>query len=143
MSEFECIVIGEIGPQGSKSFRGMSKSGKAILSESSKKVKPWREAVKWAARAALRGMITGAVEVDMIFTLRKPKTAPKRRKTYPATRPDLDKCARSTCDALTQAGVIEDDSRIVSFGRLAKVYVGEDKDALDVPGAVIRVRRIE
>jgi hypothetical protein len=48
----------------------------------------------------------------------------------------------STEDALTDAGVWEDDSRVVEYKRLAKVFPGEDVDALDVPGAVIRISRI-
>ena len=49
-------VYGIPGPQGSKKFCGVSKSGRGIMVESSAKVKPWREAVKWAAREAMAGL---------------------------------------------------------------------------------------
>lgn len=130
-------VIGTPGPQGSKSFKGMSKSGRAILAESSAKVKPWREAVVWSAReSGIR--VAGPVVVEMIFTLRKPVGAPKKRKTWPSTKPDVDKLCRSTFDALVTAGVIEDDARVIRLVA-TKVFPSEGQDALDVPGAVIRI----
>ncbi len=143
MDAISITVYGQPGPQGSKSFKGISKAGKAILAESSKKVKPWREAVVYAAREAMAGRpaVDGPVVLRMVFTVRKPKSAPKARRTYPATRPDLSKLTRSTEDALKTAGVYEDDARIVEYTRLAKVYPLEDPDALDVPGVVIELRR--
>jgi Holliday junction resolvase RusA-like endonuclease len=142
-------VYGVPGPQGSKRFMGM-RGGKGILVESSKKVKPWREAVKWAAMTARedagyyagsgRGsVLRGAVEVEMIFTLPRPKSAKKGVRAD--KRPDLSKLVRSTEDALTDAGAWEDDARVVRCIS-AKVYPGEGQDSLDVPGAVIRIRSI-
>src|SRR5690348_16047198 len=95
------VVIGTPGPQGSKRHVG---HGRMI--ESSKKVKPWRQDVK-AAALAVRGdrpPIDGPVIVRMVFTLPKPASAPKRRRTWPDKKPDLSKLARSTEDALTDAG---------------------------------------
>jgi Holliday junction resolvase RusA-like endonuclease len=134
-------VIGEVGPQGSKKY-----VGRGVMVESSKKVKPWREAVVWAAREVMAHRdgkgISGPVVAEIIFTVRKPKSAPKRRRTWPATRPDISKVLRSTEDALTTAGAWDDDSCVVEYSRLAKVYPGEDRDALDVPGAVIRIASV-
>ena len=137
----QITVIGTPAPQGSKDFKGMSKAGHAILVEHSKAVKPWREAVVYAARAIGR-RIEGPVWVTMVFTLRKPKSAPKSRTTYPCTRPDLSKLVRATEDALTDAGVWEDDGRVVSCTS-TKTYPGESADALDVPGCVIKIRGVE
>jgi len=147
----ELKVIGMPGPQGSKKLVGRDGKGRGILVESSRKVKPWREAVQYAALEArqqlrgrgntdrvVNGCIAGAVSVEMIFTLPKPKSAPKTRRTVPDRKPDLSKLIRSTEDALTDAGVWEDDARVISMVA-AKVYPLESADALDVPGAVIRV----
>ena len=73
----------------------------------------------------------------MVFTLPKPSSAPKRRRTWPMRKPDLSKLARSTEDALVDAGLLADDARIVEYQRLAKVYPGEDVEALDAPGVLI------
>lgn len=103
-------------------------------------MKPWREAVKWAARE-IGAFVIGPVAVEMVFTWPKPKSAPKTRVTYPDRKPDIDKLIRSTLDAIMQAGTIEDDARVVSLSA-AKRYPNEGPDALDVPGAVIRVRQV-
>ena len=144
----EIRVIGLPAPQGSKRLIGHTNTGRGILVESSAKVKPWREAVKYAALEALNPgayprecCIRGPVDVEMIFTLPKPKSAPKTRRTWPDKKPDLSKLVRSTEDALTDAGVWEDDARVVRC-YAAKVFPGEHPDALGVPGAVIRIRGI-
>ena len=54
--------------------------------------------------------------------------------------PDLSKLLRSTEDALTDAGLWADDARVVEYERLAKVYPGEDPEALPVPGVRIEIR---
>lgn len=143
----EIRVIGDPAPQGSKRFLGCSKkTGRGILVESSSRVKGWRESVKWAAFSALRERWTpldGPLWCEMVFSLPRPKNAP-RRVTHPDKKPDLSKLIRSTEDALTDAGVWTDDARVVSLGQTRKVFAGgSDPDALPVPGAVIRVRRIE
>lgn len=132
----EIRVIGLPAPQGSKRFMGV-RGGKGVLVESSKAVKPWREAVKWAALEARETMLGGPLSVNMTFTLPKPKTA---RRRYPDRKPDLSKLVRSTEDALTDAGIWEDDARVV-ICQAIKVYAG-DSCSLPVPGAVIRISEV-
>lgn len=150
-STIQIIVSGSPAPQGSKSFKGLRDDGKAILVESSKHVKPWRDAVRADALLALQrwtslcGRWTPLDEplaVEMVFTVPKPVGAPKRRRTWPMRMPDLSKLCRSTEDALTDAGIWRDDARVVDYRRLAKVFPGEDPDALDAPGAMIRIYRV-
>lgn len=141
-------VSGRPAPQGSKSYKGQTKAGRAILVESSKAVRPWREAVRADAIRARQSIDGWAVldeplRVDMVFTVPKPAGAPKRRRTWPMRTPDLSKLTRATEDALTDAGVWRDDARVVSYGKLAKVYPDDgDPDALAAPGAVIRIYRV-
>lgn len=103
--------------------------------ESSAKLRPWREAVKAAAYGA-GPLLDGPLAVQMVFTLPRPKSAPKRD-TTPYRTPDLSKLARSTEDAITDAGLWSDDARVSEYVRLAKVWSGHDPDALPVPGVVI------
>lgn len=155
---FAVVVYGDPAPQGSKrvqgSFRRTRKDGQTVqvpnLVESSKeRVDRWRGDVVNACQHALpagwRRLAddkygrTGVV-LDLVFTRNLPMSAPKRARVWPGTQPDLDKLARSTGDALKTAGVYRDDSRVVAYRRLEKVYVGSgDPDALPTPGAVIRV----
>lgn len=143
-------VKGAPAPQGSKRTITNRFTGRASLVESSKKVKPWREAVRSTAVEAWgdRRPLDEPVRVGMVFTFARPKShyrtgrnahmlrdgAPK----YPASPPDASKLARSTEDALTDAGVWRDDARVVRLG-VEKVWAGEHPDALDSPGAVIRI----
>jgi crossover junction endodeoxyribonuclease RusA len=145
MRSLVITVYGRPAPQGSKAVVGRDKKGRAILVESSKKVKPWREDVKAAALVAMGSPgngISGPVKVQMIFTMAKPKSAPKRRRTWPDKYPDLSKLVRSTEDALTDVGAWEDDARVIEL-RTAKVFPGEDPRSLGVPGAVIRIESVE
>lgn len=136
-------VYGTPAPQGSKRYVGNSRSGKGIMIESSEKVKPWRECVRWTALAARAGAppLDGPLVVRMVFTLHKPTYAPKRRVTYPDRTPDLSKLTRATEDALTNAGIWHDDARVIEYERLAKVYPNEDPEALDAPGVRISIWR--
>ena len=140
-------VYGLAGPQGSKTPVGWGRSrktGKAIplMRESSKKVKPWRDKVTDAITAAiLRGdahALAGPVRADITFTMPKPINAPKRRRTYPAVSPDIDKLERSTYDAITAAKAWEDGGRVIE-SHTRKVYPSEHPDALPEPGAIIRL----
>lgn len=135
-------VLGTPAPQGSKRH-----VGNGVMVESSAKVKPWREAVKWAVDdqhgQAVRDFdpFRGPVIVELVFTLAKPASAPKRTRTWPSKRPDIDKLIRSTLDGLTDSGVIRDDAQIVQL-TAAKRYPGEGFFALPVPGAWIRITEV-
>lgn len=145
MSHHRIIAYGTPAPQGSKKFVGISKAGHGVLVESSKKVKPWRAAVEAATRIYINQQprpwtpLDGPLVARLVLTVRKPVAAPKKRTTWPATQPDLSKLLRSTEDALTDAGLIKNDGRIVEYTRLAKAYPGEDPEALNEPGAVITI----
>lgn len=142
---YDFVVYGLPAPQGSKKFVGLTKAGRGILVESSKKVRPWRQDVKETA-LMVRGSkppIDAPLRVRMVFTMPKPSSAPKRRKVVPCRMPDLSKLVRSTEDALTDAGIWKDDARVVEYARIAKVYPNEDLEALDAPGVRIEIEVIE
>jgi Holliday junction resolvase RusA-like endonuclease len=146
VNSVEFHVFGTPAPAGSKKFVGTTKTGRGILVESSAKVRPWRMDVKAAAEAVLAscgGMLKGPLLVSMVFTVPKPASAPKKRRTYPDRKPDVSKLARSTEDAISDAGLWEDDARIIEYVRLAKVFPGEDHDALTSPGVRIRIKQVD
>ena len=138
------LVFGNPAPQGSKKFVGLNKQGRGIMVESSKKVRPWRQDVKAAAEAVRADgpMLDEPLRVRMVFTMPKPASAPKRKKTYPSKKPDLSKLVRSTEDALTDAGIWRDDSRVVEC-TARKVFPNEDPEALSAPGVRIEIELAE
>ena len=139
------IAYGTPAPQGSKKAIGRAKTGRTILVESSKKVKPWRQDVKAKAeevREAIGTTLDGPLKVSMTFTLTKPASAPKKRTTWPDRMPDLSKLIRSTEDAITDAGLWADDARIVEC-TASKRYPREGADALDRPGVVVHIDRLD
>lgn len=135
-------VRGVPGPQGSKDFKGFSRAGHAILVESSKLVKPWRQDVAVAAVDAMDGhgswrALTGPVHIVIEFFLPRPKSQPRTRRTLPITSPDLDKLVRATGDALKTAGVYRDDALVTDI-TTRKRYVVQDPalgHSWELPGA--------
>lgn len=104
-------------------------------------LKPWRATVADAlyTAAALRGLalpLAGPVLVNLVFTRRKPASAPKTKPSWPVTRPDLDHYERAVLDAGTDAGIWHDDGQVVALIS-AKIYPDGDP-----PGARIAVYRV-
>jgi hypothetical protein len=83
------------------------------------------------------GLYLGAVGLTIVTTFARPKSDPAR--AYPITSNigDWDHHGRSVSDALTGV-VFADDAQIVT-GSVVKTYPGGHRDALRIPGAVIRV----
>ena len=135
-------VDGEPAPQGSKS---VGRHGGVY--EKSRKVAPWRAAIKAAALADATLALAGPLTVEIAFLLPRPASHYRTGRnahllkdsapTFPATRPDLDKLIRSTLDGLMGAGVYCDDGQVVNLGaikRYANVALGQK------PGAEITIR---
>jgi Holliday junction resolvase RusA-like endonuclease len=140
-------VYGEPAPQGSKRLLNKGNASRtAVIVDNSPGLAPWRSDVINAAKLALEDPflpgyrhppLLGPIIAKMVFSLRRPKTVKFSKRPYPTTFPDLSKLCRGTEDALRASGVIGDDSLIVEYTRLAKVYCGEDPEALETPGCYI------
>lgn len=148
MSDLVINVVGTPAPQGSK--RAFVVNGRAVMAESSKKVKPWRQDVKSAVED-LRNVVPaladtpmpGPLEVSIDFYLPRPgyhfrtgKHAGELKPNAPAyvdKKPDADKLLRSTLDGLKEAGVYRDDAQVA-------VVIGRKYYADVATGARITVR---
>lgn len=123
--EFE--VFGSPAPQGSKRPVTNKSTGRVHVVEQSTKVKPWRQDVKYAcliAMAATTGFTPYEGPVAVTISFRMPrlnshyyvrKAGKFLREDAPefcAGTPDIDKLARSTLDALGEAGVWGDDKQV-------------------------------
>jgi crossover junction endodeoxyribonuclease RusA len=108
-------------PQGSKNaFR---RGNKIVLVEANKNLPAWRRLVTEKLEAANYSCqpLTGAVSLDVMFFMPRPKTVKRELPTVP---PDLDKLIRAINDSATDAGIIEDDSQVVEIVAY-KVYEAE------------------
>jgi len=106
-------------PQGSKS--AIVRGGRAVVVEGRRgkarnAFTEWRATVRIAAAAA-RGAeaepFAGPVALRVHFSVPRPTSAPKTRRTWAAKRPDLDKLVRAVLDAMTEAAVWGDDAQVV------------------------------
>ena len=127
----EFLCIGTPVPQGSMRHVG---NGRMLHKP---QLLDWRSDLVLAARKVMddRLPLDGPVVVHADFTLHRPKAAAKR--VWPSVRPDVDKLARGLLDALTAAGVVEDDAQVVDL-RARKVYVGHPL-AMPIPGVSVRI----
>lgn len=112
-------VDGDPAPKGSmKCIGGRGKVKHQLIEDDSTGARRvWRKRLTSAA-AGLAGLLPdqgeGGVIVGVVALVKRPPSAPRSR-TLPTTRSagDADKHARMTLDALDDAGVYVDDSRVV------------------------------
>jgi len=128
MIEFN--VYGEPVPKGSMRAFTRRKAGVVVgvgvAPGNEKRTGEWKARVHAAAQAqadAGVAMLDGPAILIARFWLTKPTSAPKRRRTWPMRKPDLDKLLRGLLDPLVGV-LIADDARIVSIVT-TKDYVPE------------------
>jgi Holliday junction resolvase RusA-like endonuclease len=107
-------VDGQPVAQGSKACRCIA--GRGLLFESTKGVRPWRTAVKRAAKLAAQrsGVVYPSrvpLAVSLSFELRRP-VGLRSRIAWCAVKPDVDKLTRAVLDALVDGGLIPDDAQV-------------------------------
>ena len=113
---FTFTVFGRPAQQGSKNNYGKGHTVEAA----SKKLVPWREAVKHAARLEIEKggepwwPFEGPLACDVTFWVPRPTTRPKKY-WAPDKAPDLDKYCRGVLDAITDANVWHVDSQVVTL----------------------------
>ena len=145
MIPVEFFVAGRPAPQGSKRAY-KTKSGHVNVVESSKKVRPWRDAVRSETAPRFAAPLAGPVWVTVNFYLPRPaghygtgRNAAQLRPAAPA-RPtgavdDVDKLLRAVLDGLKDGGAYKDDGQVVTV--TARKYY-----AKGAPGAEITVREL-
>jgi crossover junction endodeoxyribonuclease RusA len=129
MSHFISYVTGTPRPQGSK--KAFVIRGKAILVDASEGNYEWRRIVtQELANDPDLVRYKGAVNVSLAFFMEKAKSNKTNLMTQ---KPDIDKLARSVLDAMTNAELIEDDSKVV-YLNITKTWATEQS-----PGVLIHV----
>lgn len=127
MNAIRFTVVGVAQPKGSA--RAFVPKGwtRAVITSDNKSLRAWEDVIRAelqrviseADRITLATLHSGAVSLEVVFHLPKPKSTP-RRVLAPAKKPDLSKLIRGAEDALS--GVLfNDDAQIVEI-RARKVY---------------------
>lgn len=123
------FVDGTPTPQGSKNAYVIN--NRAILVDASGGNKAWRKTVTEAIKSHYSYKeFKGAVSVTLMFHMPQAKSNKKPKMTQ---KPDVDKLARSICDALTDSGAIQDDQMIT------RLYVFKQWATDGKPGVFIMV----
>jgi len=138
-------VYGTPVQQGSKTGFALKGTNRVrIVDQNHVKLAPWREDVKNTAVKFMGTplMLDEPVQVELHFSMPKPKSAPARSRTFPRRTPDLDKLVRSILDALTDAGVWHDDAQVISLFA-HKHYPSEGEGAISAPGVQVIVRCLD
>lgn len=135
-------IPGKPQPGGSK--RAFTPKGwnRPVIVDSNPKAMDWKRTVQaFAMRAATGRILDGPLRVTMTFVVARPQGHFGKRglrpsaPTFPATKPDVLKLARTTEDALT--GIVwTDDARIV-VEILRKLYTTNGRT-----GAVVEIEEI-
>ena len=118
--EIEFEVLGIAKPKGSP-VAVATKTGRAFVTERNPN-RAWQAEVRDGATAAVgtEGPMEGPLWCRLVFYLPRPKSAPKRFRTVPEGRPDIDKLTRAGLDGLIGVA-IRDDSQICAL-EVAKVH---------------------
>ena len=145
-------VYGTPIPQGSK-VANFHAPG--VRDSNDKKLRPWRKTVRAQAEDTCRyhEPLTGPVRVWLRFTFERPPSHYRTGRnahlvrdsapSFPGTKHgDIDKLTRAIFDALTDAGVWNDDTQVVDV-RARKFYATEDEYALARAGVDIVVESLE
>ncbi len=126
------VVYGPAASQGSKRIGRAGKSGKSILIDTDKRLKPWRSELIAAMQDCLpEKPLDEAVWVRICISVPRPRAhfgtgrnadlLKPNVPVLPATGRDVDKVARACFDAGTAAGWWRDDSRIACV-QITRVY---------------------
>lgn len=138
---FEFFVPGRVAPQGSKRYVGGNKASGGRFIEASKYLPAWRTAVTTVARDYMthwdQKPLAGPVNLKVVFYIERPKSIPQRTRPTPIVPPDVDKLVRAICDAMTDAGVWDDDAQVIHLEAM-KLY-----DDTHDPGAHIIVENLD
>jgi Holliday junction resolvase RusA-like endonuclease len=125
------VVFGVARPKGST--RAFMRPGMKfpIVTSDNKSVKGWEESVRAAVQQhASEAFFDGPVIVRIAFDLPRPKSMPKRI-LHHTKKPDLDKLARSSIDAMTGA-LWHDDSQVVELHVTKRYGLMQPQAAIEV-----------
>lgn len=130
------VVYGNPAPAGSKRAFQHRHTGRIVVTDDSKRSRPWKQEIAGRASEEMRGrpLLRGPIAVELTFYLPRPKGhhgkhgVRRSAPAFPIVRPDIDKLSRAVLDALSGV-VYADDAQIVEktarkrYGEPARVEI--------------------
>jgi len=121
----------DIKPMAKQSFR-TTRTGQKYLDAS---VIKYRKAIRNMAIAQMRNQkaekIEGAVNMNIIFAFRRPKSLSKKERTVPkTTKPDIDNLTKAILDALN--GIAWKDDAQVTQINVHKIWSAKDQIEVEI-----------
>jgi len=121
----------DIKPMAKQSFR-TTRTGQKYLDAS---VIKYRKAIRNMAIAQMRNQkaekIEGAVNMNIIFAFRRPKSLSKKERTVPkTTKPDIDNLTKAILDALN--GIAWKDDAQVTQINVHKIWSAKDQIEIEI-----------
>ena len=113
----EFIILGNAVAQGRPRF---TRRGNYVVTYDPEKSKEWKNEVIRQAVAQGAVMLSGALRVELMFNMKRPKSLPKKVKHH-IKKPDLDNLGKAVLDALS--GICYNDDAQVIVLRMVKNYV--------------------
>ena len=125
-------------PQGSA--RAFVVKGRAIVTSDNPKLKGWREWLRvnlrseWASIETLKTPCS----VHLTFVMPRPKShlsvkgVKASAPTHMTSKPDLDKLVRAVLDAVTDAGVWQDDAQVVGVSAAKTWASAQERTGISV-----------
>lgn len=109
MKQIKFKIIGNPVPKGRPRFY---KAGNFVHSYTPKKTRQWEQFVKFQAiHYRPKELWTGAIVMDLVFWLPRPKSLPKKVINH-IKKPDIENLAKSVMDAL-EGIIYKRDSQII------------------------------
>ena len=127
MRAINFTVYGHPAPQGS-SRAFMPKGARfPVVTSTNPKLKPWRQQVAGVALSLNEACFEAHVPLKMIadFYFDRPKSVTTKKRPGMTSAPDVDKLARSCCDALKSI-LLYDDAQVVNL-HARKFYGGPER----------------
>lgn len=127
MKKIKFMVYGTPVPKGSYRAFTFKTSRYPVITNDNPKTKQWERVIASEAlnHRPEEGLIDEPINVTLCFYMPRPKSKPKEI-VYPYGKPDIDKLARSTLDALKEI-LFTDDARVCDLN-LKKRYAKTPED---------------
>lgn len=129
------VVLGVPVPKGSGKAVRHRTTGKPIYLPANEGTRPWQALIASECHLHMGSQMpfAGPVEIQVVFFMPRPKSAPKKVTEPITSKNDIDKLLRTILDGLVTGGGIADDGQVIHIAA-RKAFAGGIHDPLGPAG---------